>query len=194
MFRNIEHYDSLSEFKFDFPHGYKEAPQPECLIYQLEYVHCGRGGSVAEFWDPLDWEPPRLLWGGFSRQEYWRGLPFPSPKKLPNPGIKSGFPTKQEDSLPAKPPGKFSAYFHRGILKTVLLLPVIQNGRSSNLSQWHLPQRDFFSYFNGLSPTHLFQSPNLDEMEIQFANILIKPLKAIWRAYILLLLFFFQTM
>ena len=30
---------------------------------------------------------------GFSRQEYWSGLPFPSPRDLPNPGIKPGSPT-----------------------------------------------------------------------------------------------------
>ena len=43
---------------------------------------------------------------GFSRPEYWSGLLFPSPGDLPNPGIKPGFPTSQEDSLPAEPPGK----------------------------------------------------------------------------------------
>jgi len=35
----------------------------------------------------------------FSRQEYWSGLPFPSPGDLPNPGIKPGSPTLQVDSL-----------------------------------------------------------------------------------------------
>ena len=30
---------------------------------------------------------------GFSRQEYWNGLPFPSPGDLPHPGIETGFPT-----------------------------------------------------------------------------------------------------
>lgn len=30
VFKNIKHYDSLSEFKFDFPHRYKKVPQPEC--------------------------------------------------------------------------------------------------------------------------------------------------------------------
>ena len=30
---------------------------------------------------------------GFSRQEYWSGLPFPSPEALPDPGIESGSPT-----------------------------------------------------------------------------------------------------
>ena len=42
----------------------------------------------------------------FSRQEYWSGLPFPSPGDLPNPGIKSGSPALQVDSLPSEPPGK----------------------------------------------------------------------------------------
>ena len=42
----------------------------------------------------------------FSRQEYWSGLPFPSPGDLPNPGIKSRFPALQDYSLPYEPPGK----------------------------------------------------------------------------------------
>jgi len=36
---------------------------------------------------------------GFSRQDYWNGLPFPSSEDLPNPGIESASPTWQEDSL-----------------------------------------------------------------------------------------------
>ena len=43
---------------------------------------------------------------GFSRQEYWSGLPFPSPGDLPNPGIKPRSPTLQADTLPSEPPGK----------------------------------------------------------------------------------------
>ena len=43
---------------------------------------------------------------GFSRQEYWSGLPFPSPGDLPDPGLEPGFPTLQADALPSKPPGK----------------------------------------------------------------------------------------
>ena len=38
----------------------------------------------------------------FSRQEYWGGLPFPSPGDLPNPGIEPGFPALQADSLPTE--------------------------------------------------------------------------------------------
>ena len=42
----------------------------------------------------------------FSRQEYWSGLPFPSPGDLPDPGIKPRSPALQTDSLPSKPPRK----------------------------------------------------------------------------------------
>ena len=42
----------------------------------------------------------------FSRQEYWSGLPFPSPGDLPNPGIEPRCPTLQADALPSEPPGK----------------------------------------------------------------------------------------
>ena len=42
----------------------------------------------------------------FSRQEYWSGLPCPSPGNLPDPGIEPRSPAVQADSLPAEPPGK----------------------------------------------------------------------------------------
>ena len=42
----------------------------------------------------------------FSRQEYWNGLPFPSPRGLPNPEIEPGSSTLQADALPREPPGK----------------------------------------------------------------------------------------
>ena len=43
---------------------------------------------------------------GFSRQECWSGLPFPSPGDLPNPGIEPGSPALQADALPPEPPRK----------------------------------------------------------------------------------------
>ena len=43
---------------------------------------------------------------GFSRQEYWSGLPFPSPGVLPNPGIEPGSPTWKAEALTSEPPGK----------------------------------------------------------------------------------------
>ena len=47
--------------------------------------------------------PPSM---GFSRQEYWSGLPFPSPGDLPDPGIKSGSPALEADALTSEPLGK----------------------------------------------------------------------------------------
>ena len=47
--------------------------------------------------------PPSM---GFSRQEYWCGLPFPSPGDLSNPGIKPRSPALQADALPSEPLGK----------------------------------------------------------------------------------------
>ena len=44
--------------------------------------------------------PPSM---GFSRQEYWSGLPFPSPGDLPNPGIEPGSPAFQADALTSEP-------------------------------------------------------------------------------------------
>ena len=43
---------------------------------------------------------------GFSRQEYWSGLPFPSPGDLSNPGIEPRSPALQTDALPSEPLGK----------------------------------------------------------------------------------------
>ena len=47
--------------------------------------------------------PPSM---GFSRQEYWSGLPFPSPGDLPDPGIEPRSPVLQADALTSEPPGK----------------------------------------------------------------------------------------
>ena len=43
---------------------------------------------------------------GFSRHEYWSGLPFTSPGDLPDPGMERGFPALLADSLPTELQGK----------------------------------------------------------------------------------------
>ena len=59
----------------------------------------------------LAWKIPRteapggLQSMGFSRQEYWSGLPLPSPGDLPDPGIEPRSPAFQADSLTSEPPG-----------------------------------------------------------------------------------------
>ena len=56
-------------------------------------------------WDPVDYvayqASPSM---GFSRQEYWSGLPFPSPGDLPDPGS----PALEADALTSEPPGKLT--------------------------------------------------------------------------------------
>ena len=58
--------------------------------------------SCSTLCEPPDWSPPGFM--SFSRPEYWSGLPFPSPGKLLNPGIKPVIPVTskhcQADSLP----------------------------------------------------------------------------------------------
>ena len=59
----------------------------------------------ATLWIVAHQAPPSIA---FCRQEYWNGLPFPSPGYLPDPGIKPKSPASpvlQADSLPAEPPG-----------------------------------------------------------------------------------------
>ena len=57
--------------------------------------------------DPMDCiayqAPPSM---GFSWQECWSRLPFPSPGDLPDPGIEPGSPLLRADALPSEPPGK----------------------------------------------------------------------------------------
>ena len=47
---------------------------------------------------------------GFSRQEYWSGLPFPSPGDLPNPGIEPWSPAWQVDALSSELPGNSKGF------------------------------------------------------------------------------------
>ena len=57
--------------------------------------------TLATPWTVACKVPPSM---GFSRQEYWSGLPLPSPGDLPNPGIEPMSPALQADSLPPETP------------------------------------------------------------------------------------------
>ena len=61
---------------------------------------------VQLFATPMDCSLSGSFSMGFSRQECWSGLPFPSPGDLPNPGIEPGSPSLQADALPSEPPEK----------------------------------------------------------------------------------------
>ena len=71
----------------------------------------------------------------FSRQEYWSGLPFPSPGDLPDPGIEPRSPALQADALLSELPGKIPPLELEGgngaplDVGWTLVLPL----------EWHLP-------------------------------------------------------
>ena len=70
-------------------------------ISKVKLLSCVR--FFATPWTVAYQAPPSM---GFSRQEYWNGLPFPSPGALPDPGIEPGSPALQADALPSEPPAK----------------------------------------------------------------------------------------
>ena len=82
---------------------------PSIRVFSNE-SYGGGGGLVAKLcltlvapWTVAHQAPLSM---GFSRQEYWSGLPFPSPGDLPNPGIEPESPAVQADSLPTELWGK----------------------------------------------------------------------------------------
>ena len=85
-----------------------------CHLLIILYYVCG--GLVAKSCPTLvtPWTVSHQgsLSMGFPRQEYWRGLPFPSPGDLPYPGIKPRSPSLQAEALLSEPPGKppFASY------------------------------------------------------------------------------------
>ena len=90
------------------------------LIFgNIIFMHCGGGGLVTKSsltlatpWTVACQTPPSM---GFSRQEYYSGLPFPSPRDLPNPGIEPRSPSLQADSLPTELQGMVSRYQNSNI-------------------------------------------------------------------------------
>ena len=117
------------------------SPRPCLFIFYLLNSHpltvLNGGGLVTKSCPTLvtPWtvasEVPLSM--GFSRQEYWSGLPFPSPGNLLIPGIKHGPPALQVDSLPTKLWGKILSYEgmprpcawgHTSTISRVSLLPI----------------------------------------------------------------------
>ena len=73
----------------------------EVFLSEVKLLSCAR--LFATPWT-VAYQAPLSI--GFSRQEYWSGLQFPSPGDLPHPGIEHRSPALQADSLTSEPPGK----------------------------------------------------------------------------------------
>ena len=81
--------------------GDGQSPRAGDLTHVL-LLSFSRVGLFVTPWTVARQAPPSK---GFSRQEFWSGLPFPSPGDLPDPGIKRRSPASQADSLLAEPSG-----------------------------------------------------------------------------------------
>ena len=77
-----------------------------CWLYLQSESESEVAQSCPTLCDPWTVAHQAPLSMGFSRQEYWSGLPFPSPGDLPDPGIEPRSPTLQADALTSAPPGK----------------------------------------------------------------------------------------
>ena len=75
----------------------------DCYYYESQSEVAQSCPTLCDRWTVAHQAPPSM---GFSRQEYWSGLPFPSPGDLPHPGIEPRSPTLQADVLTSAPPGK----------------------------------------------------------------------------------------
>ena len=80
----------------------------EGLAKILDTLVAVYGGLVAKLCLTLatQWTTVRLLYLGFSRQEYWSGLPFPSPEDPPDIGIELMAPALAGGFCTTEPPGK----------------------------------------------------------------------------------------
>ena len=72
----------------------------------MKYAVPSRFSCIRLFVTPWTVARQTPLSMGFSRQEYWSGLPFPSPGDIPNAGIEPESPALWADSLPSEPPEK----------------------------------------------------------------------------------------
>ena len=68
--------------------------------------------SCLMFCDPMDHNLQAPLSMEFSRQEYWRGLPFPSPEDIPNPGFEPGSLALPGDALSSEAQGRPKQSYH----------------------------------------------------------------------------------
>ena len=104
-FPNPQWIDFVPWLKINWLNKYGPISVLHCipLIYLCEVKSLNPVRLFATPWT-VAYRAPQYM--EFSRQEYWSGLPFPSPGDLPNPRIKPGSPVLRTDVFPSKPPGK----------------------------------------------------------------------------------------
>ena len=89
---------------------------------------------------------------GFSRQEYWSGLPFPSPEDLPNPGIEPGSPALQADALSSEPGKTYEGLFIAPLLFYTIISLYNKHANNPNVHEerwanklWHSHTMEYYT-------------------------------------------------
>ena len=109
-------------------------------------------------WTIAHQAPPSM---GFSRQEYWSGLPFPSPEDLPDRGIKPRSPALQADTLTSEPPKPLTilpSSNHHSLQLYCFLSPITCSSNTPRppVPRYHLFHLHFLKY----SKAQQLQTPN----------------------------------
>ena len=121
-------------------------PPYNFLTYYISIVSevksLSRVWPSATSWTVVYKAPPSM---GFSRQEHWSGLPFPSPGGLPDPGIEPGCPALEADALTSEPPGK---PLHMYYLLLVCFLPLdsVAPATKAGIFWWLYTLRNYLAW------------------------------------------------
>ena len=102
-------FRSLIHFEFIFVNGVRKCSNFILLHVKVKVKLLNRVRLFVTPWTIAYQASPSM---GFSRQEYWSGLPFPSPGDFPNPVIEPRSPALWADALPSEPPGKLTCSFY----------------------------------------------------------------------------------
>ena len=103
------YFDYLGSFVM--PYKFQNYLFQFCEICHHASMHAKSLQSCLTLCDPIDYSPSGSSVHGYSRQEYWSGLPCPPPGDLPNPGIKPTSPAQQADSLPLSHGGSLCSHY-----------------------------------------------------------------------------------
>ena len=123
------------------------------IPYQLSYqriptltVKVKVKSLFATLWTVAYQAPPSM---GLSRQEYWSGLPFPSPGDLPDPGIEPRSPTLEADALTSEQPGKpnRTQQYHTWVCTQEKCMPMSTQRQGDGWSEQHYSFCLIFMWF-----------------------------------------------
>ena len=101
--------------------------------------HCIVAKSNPTLCNPIDCSPLGSSVHGFPRQEYWSGLPFPSPGDLLNPGIELTSPVLAGGFFATEPPERLDSSPHSwGKAQVEACLPLYHSANQRLMLLWHM--------------------------------------------------------